>query len=231
MAIGGRGPAPFLPGTPIGSQFQVEGLVRLAPGRRLYLLNDDRADLPQRTCWACSNQRVARTAKECGECGEEISRTRFLMSVRWDPNDADAYLTCAEKWLEHPVLADPVEVFVQDELICTVVPYRNESLLLDECSPLPVGGLLKHAQRAAGLLAFLHQNGVRIGELARTHFVLRNNEELVLIDPPKTSVDTASHISRECCFALCPWTLIDCVSSSNKPPTGPTKTPMTSGAP
>ena len=184
MAIGGRGPAPFLPGTPIGSQFQVEGLVRLAPGRRLYLLNDDRPDLPQRTCWECSNQRVARNADACDECGEELTRTRFLMSVRWDPADADAYLTCAEKWLEHPVLADPVEVFVQDELICTVVPYRNESLLLDECSPLPVAGLLKHAQRGAGLLAFLHQNGVRIGELARTHFVLRNNEDLVLLDPP-----------------------------------------------
>jgi len=187
MAIGARGPAPFLPGTPIGSQFQVEGLVRLAPGRRLYLLNDDRPDLPQRTCWECGNQQATRTATECDECGAPLKRTKFIMSVRWDPADIDSYLTFAEKWLEHPVLADPVEVFVQDELVCTVIPYRNESLLLDECSPLAIGGLLKHAQRGAGLLAFLHQHGVRIGEIERTHFILRKNEELVLLDPPISS--------------------------------------------
>jgi serine/threonine protein phosphatase PrpC len=106
------------------------------------------------------------------------------MSVRWDPSDAEAYLKFAEKWLQHPVLADPVEVFAQDDLICTVIPYRNESLLLDECSPLSVQSVLRHAHRGAGLLAFLHQHGIRIGALEHAHFVIRDNEDLILLDPP-----------------------------------------------
>jgi protein phosphatase len=72
--------------------------------------------------------------------------------------------------------------------ICSVVPYNNELLLLDEAAPLPIDRVIGFAQRAIGMLGMLAFNGVRLNWLHRSNFMIRQGGESVLFDPDVSAV-------------------------------------------
>lgn len=153
-------PQPFPPGTPIGDRYTVEGLVRLAEGRMFYLAND-----------------VRRDRETDGTAGK-----RFLVSTRWNADSFAAFDAFAQLSLSHPGLATPVDVIRQDEQFLSVVPYSGEGLLLDEAAPLSNARILQIAQRIAGTLAFLHVNGVQVGEISRSNVLISPDNTVRLFD-------------------------------------------------
>ena len=181
-------PAPFPPGTPLSEHYRVEGLVRLAEGRMFYLANDDRPDRARRFCWECGSDDTPRRSATCVGCGADLSPRRFLVSVRWNTDGYDPYGRFFEKHLDHPALVPPVDMFFQNGVLCSVTPWNGEGLLIDEGSPLPPDQVLDLAQRATGLLAYLHQNGVRLGALSHANFLVRAGREFLLFDPEVAAV-------------------------------------------
>ena len=169
----------------LSKHYRVEALVRLSEGRMFYLVTDERPDQPTRKCWECGHEDSPRAAERCSECGTVFEpRTQFLMSVRWDPTGFDAYLQFFEKRFTHPGLLHPDDVFVHGAVLCSLVRYRGESLMLDEASPYSPREVLHMGQRFAGLLAFLHHNGVRLCELTQANVLIRRDENrLLLFDP------------------------------------------------
>jgi protein phosphatase len=97
-----------------------------------------------------------------------------------------------QKQVNHPAMLTPCDVFPWPEnapaQLCSVVPFEDERLLLEEAAPLPMDRLVAFAQRAAGLLANLAHNGVRLGSLHRAHFAVRPNGDVVLFDPDVSHV-------------------------------------------
>ena len=178
----------------LSKHYRVEALVRLSEGRMFYLVTDERPDQPNRKCWECLYEDTPRAAARCGECGHAFEpRTQFLMSVRWDPTGFDAYTRFFEKKFKHPGLLHPDDVFVHGAVLCSLVRYRGESLMLDEASPYPPREVLHMGQRFAGLLAFLHHNGVRLRELTRANILIRRDENrLLLFDPNVENVTEGS---------------------------------------
>lgn len=161
----------------------MEGLVRLAEGRMFYLANDDRPDRARRFCWDCGNDDTTRTAERCVACGASMDTRTFLVSVRWDRDGFQAYADYFEKGIDHPGFAAPVDMFFQDDVLCSVTLWHGEGLLLDEASPLPVQQVLDMGQRATGILAYLHHHGVTLRQLASTNFLIQDGERVVLYDP------------------------------------------------
>ncbi|MCB9795519.1 MAG: Stp1/IreP family PP2C-type Ser/Thr phosphatase [Alphaproteobacteria bacterium] len=155
-----------------------------------YLVTDDRPDQRTRKCWECGEEQNSRGAATCMSCGAEFEgRTQFLMSVRWDPKGFKAYQAFFRKRFRHPGILHPDAVFEHRNVLCSVVRYRNESLMLDEAAPLTPRQVIHMAQRFGGLLAFLHHNGVALASLGRANILLRRDENrLMLFDPEVAEV-------------------------------------------
>ncbi len=188
MASGNRSRPPSLPpGSVLSDYYRVEGLWRLAEGRMFYLVTDERPDRPTRRCWECGDEGNVVTSSACASCGAPLMTRRFLVSVRWQASSFEPYTAFFQKQVLHPALLTPCDVFTWPEAgpvqLCSVVPFDNEHLLLDEAAPLPVDRLVAFAQRAAGLIAMLAHGGVRLGSLHRAHFAVRPNGDIVLFDP------------------------------------------------
>lgn len=166
----------------LGAHFRVEGLVRLAEGRMFYLLNDDRPDQPFRPCFDCGLKTNPREARVCQQCGGSLVDRKFLMSVRWDPTWFAPTMELHRRGLMHPGVRWPCDLFLHDDLLCSVVPYRSESLLLDECAPLTEDELLRFAQWITGTSAFLMHRGVRLHRLVPGNFLLTAENELRFYD-------------------------------------------------
>ncbi len=187
MASGSRNRPPvFPPGMNLSDYYKVERLVRLAEGRMYYLVNDHRPDRPHRRCWECGDESNASDATHCGSCGASLAVRRFVLSTRWERSSFEAYLAFFQRQLAHPAFLAPCDVFPYPEdaptQICSVVPYNNETFLLDEPSPLPIEQLIHIAQRTIGLLAMFAFNGVRLGWLHRSNFLLREDGEALFYD-------------------------------------------------
>lgn len=178
----GDRPAHLPPGTPLSDHYTVEGLVRLSEGRMFYLANDVRPDLPTRRCWTCGHGHTPRAAPTCASCHSPLRDRRFLVSSRWAAARHDAYLRYYDQQLVHPGLVTPVDVFVQDGVLFSVVPYSGEGLMVDEASPLHNGRILDLAQRVVGTLAFLHRNGVAVAWLNRANLLISSDNTVRLFD-------------------------------------------------
>lgn len=185
MASSNSRPPPFPPGMELSSHFRVEALVRLSEGRMFYLVSDDRSDQPTRKCWECGHEDSPRSSSVCVSCGVAFDgRTQFLMSVRWDPSGFDSYARFFQKKFKHPGILHPDDVFVHGNVLCSVVRYRGEALLLDEAAPMDPERVLHMGQRFAGLLAYLHHNGVSMSRLTRANMLIRREEgRMLLFDP------------------------------------------------
>jgi serine/threonine protein phosphatase PrpC len=176
-------PSPFAPGTLLSEHYVVEGLVRLAEGRMFYLAHNDRPDRARRFCWDCGNDDSPQTAERCVACGASMAARRFLISVRWDADGFQAYADYFEKRIHHPGFSAPVDMFFQDGVLCSVVLWDGEGLLLDEASPLTPVQLLDMAQRTTGIFAYLHQSGVCLSRLGPANFLISEAGRVTLYDP------------------------------------------------
>lgn len=183
MSAASNRPSPFRPGTHLSEHYVVEGLVRLAEGRMFYIANNDRPDRARRFCWDCGNDDSPQTAERCVACGSDMSVRRFLVSVRWDGDGFQAYADYFEKRIDHEGFASPVDMFFQDGVLCSVVVWDGENLLLNEASPLEFDQLVDMAMRATGILAYLHHNGVALARLSPANFLVRDGGKIVLYDP------------------------------------------------
>lgn len=172
----------------LSEHYTVEGLVRLSEGRMFYLANDDRPDRPRRFCWECGSDETPRASAACVSCGADLSPRRFLVAVRWDRAGFDAFARYFERRVEHPGFAPLVDMFFQGPVLCTVTPWTGEGLLLDEGSPLALDQVLDMAQRATGMLAYLHAQGVRLSRLTRANFLVRDGNRYLLFDPDVAEV-------------------------------------------
>jgi len=147
-----------------------------------YLANDVRPDLPTRKCWECGFPDNARAATACSSCGRAMRDRRFLVSARWRREGFDAYRRFHEKALQHPGLASPVDVFMVDRILFSVVPYGGEGLMIDEASPLANGRLLTVGARVMGTLAFLQRHGVAVETLTRANLLVSPDNSVRLFD-------------------------------------------------
>ncbi|MFZ5478453.1 MAG: Stp1/IreP family PP2C-type Ser/Thr phosphatase [Myxococcota bacterium] len=202
MASGFRArPPAFPPGMNLSDYYRVEGLIRLAEGRMFYLVNDNRPDRPKKRCWECGSEDNPQGVLACSACGGSLETRRFLLSSRWDRGGFEPYMQFFNKQINHPALLSPCDVFFQPEdnpiQLCSVVPYNDESLMLDEAAPLPMDKVVGFAQRAAGMLGLLGFNGVKLNWLHRSNFVIRPGPpqgagDVLLFDPDIAGVsDTA----------------------------------------
>lgn len=175
-------PTPYAPGTHLGARYVVEGLVRLAEGRMFYLVHDDRADFPHRTCQDCGRTDVSKDAKSCPNCGAPVAKRRYLVSVRWAPESIEPFERFAKANLRHPAMTSPTEVWREGHLLLSAVPYNGEALMLDEAAPLSNARILDLAQRLAGCLAFLHLRGVSLSEITRRNLLISQDTAVTLFD-------------------------------------------------
>lgn len=193
MASGNRArPPSFQPGMNLSDYYRVEGLIRLAEGRMFYLVDDQRPDRATRRCWECGNEDNPTSVERCTECGGSLATRQFLLSTRWERAGFEPFLAFFNKQISHPAMLAPCDVFPFPEenptQICSVVPYSNELLLLDEAAPLPIERVIAFAQRAIGMLGMLAFNGVRLNWLHRSNFMIRSGGESVLFDPDVSAV-------------------------------------------
>ena len=193
MASGTRArPSSFPPGSSVSDYYRVEGLVRLSEGRMFYLVNDHRPDRPTRRCWECGHEDNKHNHGNCEACGCSLAVRRFLLSSRWDRTLFEAYTQFFQRQIAHPAFLSPCDVFPwPDEhpnQLCSVVPYNGETFLLDEAAPLPLAKAVRFAQRACGMLGMLSYNGVRLGWLNRSNFLLRPSGDVMLFDPEVVGV-------------------------------------------
>ena len=202
MASGFRSrPPTFSPGMNLSDYYKVEALIRLAEGRMFYLVNDNRPDRLTRRCWECGCEENPSVQLNCSECGASLATRRFLLSTRWDRERFTPYLQFFQKQVQHPALLSPCDVFPYPEenpvLMCSVVPFTNEALMLDEAAPLPIERVVAFAQRAAGIIGMLAFNGVRLGWLHRSNFGIRSGGEFVLFDPEVAAVESRPLTAEE----------------------------------
>jgi serine/threonine protein phosphatase PrpC len=198
MASGNRSrPSSLPPGSALSDYYRVEGLWRLAEGRMYYLVTDERPDRPVRRCWECGDESTPTAPGNdvCAACGASLAPRRFLVSSRWHRPGFEAYLAYFQRQVAHPALLTPCDVFQWPEgspvQLCSVVPYEEETLLLDEAAPFTVDRLVVFAQRAAGLIARLAHAGVRLGSMHRSNFCVRPNGDIVMFDPDVAHVQEA----------------------------------------
>jgi serine/threonine protein phosphatase PrpC len=187
-------PAPFPPGTQLGEHFVVDSLRRLCEGRMIYVVNDHRPDKATRHCWICGSDGTPRDELRCVSCGEALAAKRqYMMSVRWDKANFALQKAFHEKGLEHPALLRPEMVFETEGQLCSVVQYRGESLMVTLPAPFDAPRVLHLSQRFAGLLAYLHRQGIALEGMGRHSFVYRRAEDrFLLFDPTVSEVSDSS---------------------------------------
>ncbi len=170
---------------PLGQHYRVEGLVRLSEGRMFYLVDDDRPDVRTRRCGHCRSELTPREATACVTCGYPLGeRQRYLMSVRWDRRYYEAYSRFYEKQFEHPAILRPDDVLMHDGLLCSLVRYQDEGLLIDQVAPLHARELLELAMRLAGVVAWLHRQGISMHRVDRANLLVRRNARHPLLFDP-----------------------------------------------
>lgn len=147
-----------------------------------YLATDARPDRPTRKCWECETEND-RAVRECVSCNAPLADRRFLLATRWKHERFDATLAWFNKQLEHPGTLRPVDVFIHnDHQLFTVVPYSGEGLMLDEAAPLASTRVIDLAQRLAGTLAFLHNNGVQLAGIKPANLIIARDNSVRLFD-------------------------------------------------
>ena len=191
MASQNQRPSPFPPGTPLSEHYTIEGLVRLSEGRMFYLANDDRPDRPRRFCWECGSDETPRAKASCVSCGADLRPRRFLISVRWERHRLEPFSQFFDRQLDHPGINGPVDLFYERDVLCAVSPWRGEGLMLDESAPLPARQVLDLAQRATGVMAFLHTHGVSLGGLSAANFLVGEGRAYIFYDPEVRSVSSS----------------------------------------
>lgn len=147
-----------------------------------YLANDVRPDLSTRKCWECGFPDNPRSEKACGSCGKALRDRRFLVSTRWKRDRFDLYQRYHLKGVTHPGVASPVDVFVVDTVLFSVVPYNGEGLMVDEASPLPNSRLLSLSTRVVGTLAYLNRHGVAVDSITRANLLVSPDNSVRLFD-------------------------------------------------
>jgi protein phosphatase len=147
-----------------------------------YLANDGRPDVATRRCWVCDRTDSPRTSPVCVGCGSPLKDRRYLVTARWMPQRYEAYIRFARKKVDHPGIASPIDVFLEDGVLFSVIPYGGEGLMLDEAAPLSNHRLLDLGQRILGGLAYLHTHGVRLAWLNRANLLVGSNAEVRLFD-------------------------------------------------
>jgi protein phosphatase len=163
-----------------------------------YLANDVRQDLATRRCWACGYTDTPRAETVCRGCGQPLRDRRFLVSARWDHTRFEPYMVFFEKGLKHPGLAPPIDVFMVDGVLFSVVPYGGEGLMVDEASPFHNHRLLDLGQRLVGTLAYLHKHGVRLATLNRANLLISPDNSVRLFDiEVHTCYENGTSIPRE----------------------------------
>ncbi len=175
-------PSHLPPGTPLGEHYTVEGLVRLAERRMFYLANDARPDLATRKCWECGKLDTPRSETACGQCDAPLKDRRFLISARWDDTLYAAYQGFFRKGVHHPGIASPIDVFIRDGVMFSVVPYAGEGLMVDEAAPFANGRVLHLGQRLVGILGYLHANGVQLKWITRANLLIAPDSSVRLFD-------------------------------------------------
>jgi protein phosphatase len=118
----------------------------------------------------------------CRGCGQPLKDRRFLVSARWDPTRFDAYRMFWEKGLKHPGVALPIDVFVTDGVLFSVVQYGGEGLMVDEASPFHNARLLDLGQRLVGTLAYLHKHGIRLATMNKANLLISPDNTVRLFD-------------------------------------------------
>lgn len=161
----------------------MEGLVRLAEGRMFYLLNDEPMAGRPRACFGCGEQEIAPDAGDCPGCGASMKNRRFLMTSRWLPASFEPFETWVEEGEEHEAVLRPVGLVRQADQLCAIYPYNGESLLLDECSPLPPDEAVRFCQRALGTLAWFSHHGVAFERITPANFLLDPRGNALYFDP------------------------------------------------
>ena len=162
-----------------------------------YLANDVRPDLPTRKCWDCGFPDNPRSEASCGSCGKALRDRRFLVSTRWVQEHFEAYTKFFLKEIEHPGLATPVDVFVIDGVLFSVVRYNGEGLMVDEASPLPNLRLMSLSTRALGTLAYLHRHGVVVPSISRANLLVSPDNSIRLFDVDVEAVHEGREASPE----------------------------------
>lgn len=159
-----------------------------------YLANDVRPDQPARRCWTCGHGESPRSATACVQCNTSFRDRRFLVSARWNERLFEAYLSYFSKSLEHPGLAQPVDVFAVDRVLFSVVPYGGEGLMVDEAAPLNNARLLDLGQRVLGTLAYLHAQGVALDGLTRANLLISPDNTVRLFDLEVAHTEENGHV-------------------------------------
>jgi protein phosphatase len=147
-----------------------------------YLANDRRPDQTFRRCWTCGSDATPRAETTCVSCGATLRDRRFLVSARWDSDRFAAYQRFFHKQLRHQGLATPVDVFVLDGVLFSVIPYHGEGLMVDEAAPLVNRRLLELGSRIIGVLAFLRKNGTLVAEVTRANLLTSPDQTVRLFD-------------------------------------------------
>ena len=141
-----------------------------------------RPDRPNRFCWDCGDDETPRAEEVCTACGADLSSRRFLISARWNAGGFDAYAAFFDKQLDHPGLALPVDLFHVGDVMCAVIPWGGEGLMIDEGAPLEISRVLDLGQRMTGMLAFLHAKGISLASLNQANLLV-TEDDVQLFDP------------------------------------------------
>jgi PPM family protein phosphatase len=174
--------------TYLSKYYTVEGLIRLAESRMFYIVNDSRPDRPNKYCWSCGTEESSTYDTSCAHCNEELRLHKFLVAARWQPTQTHRFMDFFELELEHPGMLQPFDVFVERTSMMAVYTWGNLEFLIDRPSPLSPKMVLKVAQNALGVLAFLHENGIVLDDIGLHNF---------LLDPASDSVYFFDPVIRE----------------------------------
>jgi len=177
-------PARISESTYLSKYYTVEGLIRLAESRMFYIVNDSRPDRPKKYCWACGSEDSSTYDTHCASCNEELKLHKFLVSARWEPTQTHKFLDFFEMELEHQAIRQPFDVFVDRSAMMAVYMWGHLEFLIDCPSPLSPKQVLKIAQTALGVLAFLHEKGVVLEDIGLHNFLLDNAQDKVYFFDP-----------------------------------------------
>ena len=170
--------------TYLSKYYTVEGLIRLAESRMFYIVNDSRPDRPHKYCWSCGSEESSTYDTSCANCNEELRLHKFLVAARWQPTQTNKFMDFFELELEHPGMLQPFDVFVERTSMMAVYTWGSLEFLIDRPSPLSPKMVLKVAQNALGVLAFLHEKGIVLDDIGLHNFLLDSEDDSVYFFDP-----------------------------------------------